>query len=105
MNIASASSLRAYSNEGAYAASKHGMLAIAKSVALEFQKDNVIVQSICPNAVATEMAKTVRPDLDENQMVSVEDVADAVQFLLNQNRTAFTDILTLRRAGNVPYPC
>lgn len=105
VNIASASSLRSYVNEGAYAASKHGMLAIAKSVAFEFQKDGIVVQTICPNAVATEMAKIVRPDLDESNMVAPEDVADAVEFLLNQNSTAFTDILTLRRKNNIPYPC
>ena len=105
INIASASSLRSYANEGAYAASKHAMFALSKSVGLEFQRDGIVVQTICPNAVATEMAKTVRPDLDESQMVAVEDVADAVQFLLNQNGAAFTDIITLRRRENTPYPC
>lgn len=105
INISSASGLRGRETEGAYAPSKHAMMALSKVMALEGQKDGIIIQIICPNGVATPMIRKVNPSLDFNTMIAIDDLADAVEFLLNQDGNAFTDVLTLRRRENIPYPC
>jgi NAD(P)-dependent dehydrogenase (short-subunit alcohol dehydrogenase family) len=45
----------------AYSASKHGVLGLVRSVALEVAADGVTVNAICPGFVDTPMARSIRP--------------------------------------------
>ena len=55
INIASIASRRPQVHGVAYAASKHGLLGLTRTLALEVAKDGVTVNAICPGPVQTEM--------------------------------------------------
>ncbi len=103
INISSVMGLKGYVTQGAYAASKHGMMGLSKVFGAELQKDNIIVQVICPGGVDTEMVAQSRPDLDLSVLMKPEDVAEAVIFCLRQNGNAITDVISLRRRGSSPF--
>lgn len=103
VNIASVVGVKGYRDQGAYTASKHGLMGLSKVAALEGQKDDIVIQVIAPGGVDTDLMSAARPDLDRRDMIRTEDVADAVEFLLRQTGTAITDMVQLRRRGNVPW--
>ncbi|MET0983774.1 MAG: glucose 1-dehydrogenase [Steroidobacteraceae bacterium] len=59
VNMSSAAGLHAGPTMSAYTASKHAVLGLTKSAALEFAGDNIRVNSICPTAVDTPMLSAV----------------------------------------------
>ncbi len=56
--IASTAALQGGSNLSSYAASKHGVLGLMRSVAVEVAKSGITCNAICPGFVDTEMAET-----------------------------------------------
>ena len=57
INIASAHGLSASPFKCAYVAAKHGMLGLAKTVALETAEENITCNAICPGYVLTPLAE------------------------------------------------
>jgi len=55
VNTSSAAGLIGFANLPAYVASKHGVVGITKSVALEFAKQGVRVNAVCPGSIRTGM--------------------------------------------------
>jgi NAD(P)-dependent dehydrogenase (short-subunit alcohol dehydrogenase family) len=55
--IASVASLRGVPYAAHYAASKHGLLGLMRSMALEFAKTNLTVNAVCPGYVETPMTQ------------------------------------------------
>ena len=56
INNSSASGLRALPDYGAYTATKHALIGLTKTLALEFGPDGIRVIAICPGDIATDMA-------------------------------------------------
>jgi NAD(P)-dependent dehydrogenase (short-subunit alcohol dehydrogenase family) len=102
VNIGSVVSLKGYAEQGAYTASKHGLLGLAKVMAKEGHGDGIVVQTVCPGGVDTPMAAESRPDLDRSVLMDRREVAEAVLFLLSQQGNAVTDLLQLRRRASAP---
>ncbi|AZN36434.1 3-hydroxybutyrate dehydrogenase [Iodobacter ciconiae] len=57
INIVSVHGLVASSNKSAYIASKHGMIGLTKSVALELAKTGITCNAICPGWVLTSLVE------------------------------------------------
>jgi meso-butanediol dehydrogenase/(S,S)-butanediol dehydrogenase/diacetyl reductase len=93
VNMASAAGLVGIAYSAAYCATKHGVIGLTKSMAIEFASAGVRVNAICPTGVKTAMmADLVWPEgidaalLMRNasklgDMIDPEDVAAAVCFL------------------------
>ncbi|MCP4006529.1 MAG: SDR family oxidoreductase [bacterium] len=97
VNMASTAALGAHAWMAAYSASKGGILALTKALAVEFGRKGVNSNAICPASVETPMSKSVRlpegfdpallrkvlPFDDINRPPS--DVASAVAFLASED--------------------
>jgi NAD(P)-dependent dehydrogenase (short-subunit alcohol dehydrogenase family) len=55
VNIADAGGLVAAPHRAIYSASKHAVVGLTKSAAVEYAKDSIRINSICPGAVKTPM--------------------------------------------------
>lgn len=98
--IGSTASLKGGANIAAYAAAKHGVLGLVRSLALELAPRGITCNAVCPGFVETDLAETAvrglmtRFDLDREaavarvvagnpvgRMISPHEVAAAVLFL------------------------
>ena len=103
VNISSVVGIKGYANQAAYTASKHAVMGITKSLAVEAQPHGVRVSAVLPGAVDTGLTEALRPDLDKALLMRPEDVADAVLFLLLLSETAAVDEIYIRRRMSAPF--
>ena len=69
VNIASLLSFQGGITVPAYAASKHGIAGITKSLANEWAKERINVNAIAPGYIATENTKALREDANRNKSI------------------------------------
>ncbi len=103
INISSVVGLKGYVNQGAYTASKHGVVGLTKVLAAELQPLGIKVSAVCPGGVDTELVTRARPDLDRSRLLKPEDVADTVLYLLGLPDRAAVDLIYLRRSTSAPF--
>ena len=83
---------------GAYAASKHGLLGLARCLALDWAPRGITVNAVCPGWVDTEMARAdvgedrdaVERALPIGRFVRADEVAALVGFLVSEAGAAIT---------------
>jgi 3-hydroxybutyrate dehydrogenase len=110
INISSAHGLVASENKSAYVASKHGLIGLTKTLALEGSGCGITVNAICPGFVKTPLVEKQITDLAQQQniaeadviqnnilqkhaiknFVSPEDIAALVLFLASENASMIT---------------
>ena len=104
VNIGSVVSHKGYATQSAYATAKHALLGMSKALAAEVYRDGIRVHMISPGAVNTEMARTIsRPDIDMDALISTEDIADTMEFLLTHRTNAVIDEIEIHRVGKQPF--
>ena len=103
INISSVVGFKGYPNQAAYTASKHGVVGLTKSLAVEAQEHNVRVSLILPGGVDTELVGQARPDLDRSILMQPEDIAQAVMYLLSLSDRAYVDQIYIRRRTSSPF--
>lgn len=110
----SVQSLATQQNVAAYTASKHGLVGLAKSIAVDFAQDGVRSNVVAPGAVDTPMLEwaisladhpdEVRRTLNEmhplGRVATAEEVASVVLFLLSED-AAFVTGETVRVDGGM----
>ena len=57
----------------AYGASKHEMVGMAKSAALEFADDGIRVNAVCPASIETRMMRSIERGTDPDQPEAVKE--------------------------------
>jgi|TARA_B110000305_G_scaffold87848_1_gene99004 NAD(P)-dependent dehydrogenase (short-subunit alcohol dehydrogenase family) len=98
VNIASMAGIKGVGGGSAYSASKHGVLGLTKSAAIEYGTHNIRVNAVCPGFIDTEMIKSVpKKILDFNTQVNpmkrigtTKEVADTIVWLLS-NESSFVN--------------
>ena len=103
INVSSVVGHAGYPNQSAYTASKHALLGLTKALAQEVYKDGIRVHAISPGGVYTDMIKITRPDLTGEGMISPQDIADIVEFLLKNRTNAVIDEIIVHRVGKEPF--
>ena len=103
LNIASVVGHKGYPLQSAYAASKHALIGMSKSLANEVYQEGIRVHVIAPGAVFTDMVRIARPDLSEEGMILPEDVAEIAAFFLEHRTNAVIDEIALHRIGKEPF--
>lgn len=107
VNVSSVHAIATSANISAYAASKGGLLALTRAMAIEFAPDNIRVNAILPGAVDTPMLRasmqrdlygnfTVQERLDNLASKTVngrigrpEEIAHAIFFLADETQSSF----------------
>ena len=103
VNTASAAGIGAAPRMGAYAASKHAVVGMTKTAAVEFAKFNIRINAICPTVISTPMGDNYisdSPELEELMLRSVpmrrfgssEEVARTICWLCSKDASYLTGI-------------
>lgn len=103
VNIGSVVGHKGYLSQGAYGASKHALMGLSKVLAAELQPFGIRVHTINSGAVATEMIREMRPDLDPSGMIDPCYIAEMVLFLLKNRGSGVVDDIHIRRASGEPW--
>ena len=103
VNTASVMGLVGLVGSPAYVASKHGVVGVTKTAALEYAKAGIRVNAVCPGAIRTPMverALSARPQLAETitamepvgRMGKPEEIAEAVVWLCSDGASFVTGL-------------
>ncbi len=122
VNVSSVQALASQQNVLAYTVSKHGLLGLTRSMAMDFAKENIRVNAVCPGTVDTPMLKWAA-SLDPNprsvydacnamhplgRIAQPREIAEVVAFLAHESSSFVTGAVwtvdggLLTQIGGVP---
>lgn len=122
VNISSVQALASQQNVLAYTVSKHGLIGLTRSMAMDFAKDGVRVNAVCPGTVDTPMlrwAASLDPDPQSvydacnamhpiGRIAQPREIAEVVAFLAHESSSFVTGAIwtvdggLLTQIGGVP---
>ena len=98
VNMASTAGVMAHAQRAAYSASKHGIVGLTRSAAVEYAKRNIRVNAVAPGPIDAPSAQRLPPEVRAsiaaktamNRTGTVEEVANVVHFLLSDEASFVT---------------
>lgn len=99
VNMSSICGLVGQAGTGGYVATKHAILGLTKTIALEYGKQGIRCNAVCPTYIRTPLTLAeLKPDIWEKldsrhatgKCATVEDVAAMTAFLLSDDATSIT---------------
>jgi 3-oxoacyl-[acyl-carrier protein] reductase len=97
--IASSASTQGFIHQGAYCASKHGLLGFTRCLSIEAKPHNVHVHTICPGGVRTDLlADTYMGErVSQGALIEPDNIAELVLFLIRQPANIDIPEINLKR--------
>jgi NAD(P)-dependent dehydrogenase (short-subunit alcohol dehydrogenase family) len=123
VNVSSVQALASQQNVLAYTVSKHGLLGLTRSIAMDFARENIRANAVCPGTVDTPMLKWAA-SLDPNprsvyeacnqmhplgRIAQPREIAEVVAFLAHESSSFVTGAVwtvdggLLTQIGGVPH--
>ena len=110
VNISSAAGVGGFAMQSAYAASKHGVIGLTRTAALEYAKYGIRCNAICPAFTRTQMVNQIfeiKPDWEEKLKYSIpmrrygtpEEIADGIIWLCSPESSFVTGHALLLDGG------
>lgn len=99
INISSVAGIQAWAGTGIYSASKHGIMALTKSLADEGRALHIKVSAICPAGVADDLVDASPEEILRSEKISPFDVAETVLYLATLGPSTVVQQVILDRLG------
>lgn len=99
LNMSSVAGLQAWGGTGTYSASKHGIMALTKSLADEGRPYGIKVSAICPGAVADELVDASPAEIERSEKIDPFDVAEAAVYLSTLGKYTVVHQIIIDRLG------
>lgn len=103
INIASVVGFKGYQDQSVYSSSKHALTGFTKVFAKEVQPLGIRVHLINPGGVATDMVRQMRPDIDPEELIQPEEIAEIVHFLVTRKGRSTIDQFYIRRYSGLAF--
>ncbi|MDE3018478.1 MAG: SDR family oxidoreductase [Nitrospirota bacterium] len=81
LNMSSVCGVQAWAGTGLYSASKHGVMALTKSLADEGRRYKIKVSAICPGGVADALVDASPDEIRRSERISPFDIAETAVYL------------------------
>jgi 3-oxoacyl-[acyl-carrier protein] reductase len=99
INMSSVAGLQAWAGTGTYSASKHGIMALTKSLADEGRPHHIKVTAICPGGVADELVDASPEDILRSEKIDPFDIAEAAVYLATLSKYTVVHQIVIDRLG------
>jgi 3-oxoacyl-[acyl-carrier protein] reductase len=99
INMSSVAGVQAWAGTGTYSASKHGIMALTKSLADEGRPYHIKVSAICPGAVADELVDAAPTEIERSEKIDPFDVAETAVYLATLGKYAVVHQIVIDRLG------
>lgn len=99
LNMSSVAGVQAWAGTGTYSASKHGVMALTRSLADEGRSFNIKVSAICPGGVADDLVDATPDEILRSGKISPYDVAETALYLVRLGPNAVVHQIVVDRLG------
>jgi 3-oxoacyl-[acyl-carrier protein] reductase len=99
INMSSVAGVQAWAGTGTYSASKHGVMALTRSLADEGRPYNIRVSAICPGGVADELVDATEEEILRSEKISPFDIAETAVYLATLGKFAVVHQIVVDRLG------
>lgn len=99
LNMSSVAGVQAWAGTGSYGVSKHGIMAMTKSLADEGRPHNIKVSAICPGGVADNLVDAAPDDILRSEQIDPFDVAETAVYLATLGKYAVVHQVVIDRLG------
>ena len=99
INMSSVAGVQAWAGTGTYSASKHGILALTKSLADEGRPHHIKVSAICPGGVADDLVDASQEEILHSEKIDPFDVTETAVYLATLGKYSVVHQIVIDRLG------